>query len=143
MLNFRIDAGDEISKDHFENVPKNATYHSKTIQNEFITCCGKYIQGKLLEEIKGKFFAAIADEASDSNNTEQSSVVIRFVDSSGDIREEFMEYIHCPSLVGEDIANQIQDALNKYGLDMNKLRGQCYDRAGNMSVIHSGLILLS
>ena len=30
-----------------------------------------------------------------------------------------MEHIHCPSLVGEDISNQIQDALNKYGLVMN------------------------
>ena len=137
LQNFRIDAVDEILKDHFENTPKNATYRSKTIQNKIITCCEKYIQGKLLEEIKGKFFAVVANEATDSNNTEQLSLVIRFVDSSGDIREEFMEYIHCPSL-GEDIANQIQDALNKYGLDMNKLQGHCYDGAGNMSGIHSG-----
>ena len=62
-----------------------------------------------------------------------------FVDSKGEIREEFMEYIECPSLKGADIAKLIQDKLRKYGLDMNKLRGQCYDGAGNMAGYNTGV----
>ena len=31
MLDFRIDAGDEVLKQHFETAPCNAMYRSKTI----------------------------------------------------------------------------------------------------------------
>ena len=51
LLNFRIESGDEILKEHFETAPKNATYSSKTIQNEMIFCFGKYIRQAIVDEI--------------------------------------------------------------------------------------------
>ena len=57
LLEFRVDSGNEVLRQHFETAPKNATYRSKSIQNEIIASCGKLIQGKLIAEImKAKFF---------------------------------------------------------------------------------------
>ena len=38
LLDFRVKAGDVVLKEHFTNSPRNATYRSKTIQNELISC---------------------------------------------------------------------------------------------------------
>ena len=58
LLNFRIDSGDSVLKAHFETCPKkNATYRSKTVQNELIECCGDHIRDNILAEIKeAEFF---------------------------------------------------------------------------------------
>ena len=44
LLNFRIKAGDLALKQHLATAARNATYTSKTIQNEIINLCGKKIQ---------------------------------------------------------------------------------------------------
>lgn len=95
MLEFRVDAGDTILLDHFESASSRANYTSKTIQNEVIEICGNYITNKILDEIKlGSYFAVLADEASDSSNKKQLSLVLRFVDRSLEIREEFVGFIY-------------------------------------------------
>lgn len=143
LLDYRIDGGDLILKEHFDSAPKNATYQSPIIQNEMINCCRIYIQSIFLEKIRGKYFAIIADEASDSSNQEQLALVLRFIDDSGEIREIFMEFLHCPSLKGCDIANLILDTITvKYKLDMNLCVAQCYDGASNMSGVRAGVASL-
>lgn len=105
-----------------------------TTQNEIIDCCKIYIQEKLLDEIRGNYFAIIADEASDSSNEGQLALLLRFIDKSGEIREDFLEFIKCPSLESCDIAELILDTItNKYKLDMKMCVGQCYDGASNIS----------
>ena len=60
---------------------------------------GEQIHEKILEEIKqAQFFAILADEAADVSNEEQLSLVLRFVDSSSQIREEFVEFVSCSGL---------------------------------------------
>ena len=44
LLDFRIDSGDKVLEQHFETAPRNASYRSKTIQNELVLSCGKYIR---------------------------------------------------------------------------------------------------
>ena len=39
LLDYHVSAGDIILKEHFENANRNATYRSKTIQNELIDAC--------------------------------------------------------------------------------------------------------
>ena len=73
FLDFRIDSGDKVLEEHFQNAPKTATYRSKTIQNEIIECCGELLQKKsskklkkIVKEVKkAKYFAVLADEAQD------------------------------------------------------------------------------
>ena len=59
----RIDSGDTKLKEHLENVPRNATYRSKTIQNENVSTDGAHIISKLSDEIKcSRLFYVFANE---------------------------------------------------------------------------------
>ena len=124
-----------VLQEHFETASRNATYVSKTIQNEMITTAGKYIKDQLTAEIRAsKYFSVIADEATDVSNKENLSLVIRFVDSTQTIREEFVGFHLCEEgTSGRAIKNVITNAVADLGLNMNDCRGQCYDGAGNMA----------
>ena len=120
--------------------PRNATYKSKTTQNQLIDVCGEMLTEEIVDEIKdAKFFSILADEVSDCSNIEQMSVVIRFVDRTLTIREEFLGFFPCKlGLSGEAIANSIMKFVEKLGLNMEFCRGQGYDGAGNMAGRVSG-----
>ena len=45
LLQFKVKSGDKTLQRHLSNAPRNATYTSKTVQNEMITTVGKYILG--------------------------------------------------------------------------------------------------
>ena len=140
LLQFRVDSGDKDLANHFQTCPRNATYHSKTIQNEIIKSMGKFIRQKLSNEIKeARFFSVIADEASDCSNVEQMALVIRFIDENSEVREEFVQFIQCAETGAEYLSNKIIEAVQSLSLDMNNLRGQAYDGAGNMAGAISGV----
>ena len=68
LLNFRVRSGDKVLEEHMKNCPKNASYISKTTQNELIKSCGEVISEKIICEVKSnKYFSIIADEAADSS----------------------------------------------------------------------------
>ncbi|KAG7170066.1 52 kDa repressor of the inhibitor of the protein kinase-like [Homarus americanus] len=81
----------------------------------------------------GDIFAVLADEAVDKSNNEQLPLVLRFVDSERQIREEFVGYYECQSVTGEAIADIIKKVVCDLGLDFNKCIGQGYDGAGYMA----------
>ena len=86
LLEFHIDSGDVKLKEHLENAPRNASYHSKTIQNEIIETVGNYISSKIIEEVnQTRMFSVMADEAAHVSNKENLSLVLRYVDSSKNI----------------------------------------------------------
>ena len=59
---------------------KNATYRSKTIQNQIINVVGDKVKSKIIGEIKkSKFFSILADEAPNVSNKEQMSLVLRYL----------------------------------------------------------------
>lgn len=63
LLLFRIDAGDENLRKHFESASKNSTFVSKTVQNELINICGSIITDKLIKEVKDSvFYSILCDE---------------------------------------------------------------------------------
>lgn len=60
LLDFRISAGDKILEKHFQTCPRNASYRSKTIQNQLIELCGDFLRGNIIEEVKNaKFFSVL------------------------------------------------------------------------------------
>ena len=124
LLEFRIDSGDKILETHLSTAPRNATYRSKTIQNELISCCGDYITSKIVVNIKeAGFFSIMADEATDSSNVEQLVLVIRYCQESVEIQEDFIGFLACTSgITGESIAKAIIDRVNSLGLDMSLCR---------------------
>ena len=86
-LGYRVRGSDTELENHLKTCSKNASYISKTSQNELICCCGKFIKDALIKDIKeSNFFSILVDEASDCSNQEQLSLVLILVDKDGDIR---------------------------------------------------------
>ena len=95
---------------------------------------------KIVRVVKDATFLAVcADEAADAANKEQLALIIRFVDKSGLVQEDVLEFLHCASGVsGEAIAQNILCVLENHSLDVNILGGQGYDGAGNMAGKYQG-----
>ena len=92
LWDFRVESGEMILQKHFETAPRNATYRSKTIQTELISCLGEVITGEIVNEIKdSKFYAIMADEVQDCSNKEQMPLVIRYVGRDRKIQEKFVK----------------------------------------------------
>ena len=109
LLHFRVQAGDQVLKEHLKTAAGNALYTSKTVQNEMITICGSVIRRKLLEMVQNAgFFSVIADKATDD---EQLSICVRFV-YNGTPCEKFLAFHECHSgVTGKAIAD---DILSKF-----------------------------
>ena len=135
LLNFRVDAGDSVLEDHFESMSHNAQYISPQIQNDLIACTGEWIRKQIINDVKSaKFFSVCADEAADSSNQEQLPLILRFVDDSNSIREEFVDFVLCNTgTTGVAIAEKLLATMEEYGFNPEYLRGQAYDGAGNMA----------
>ena len=85
LLKFRCDAGDVALADHFSECARNATYRSKTTQNEIIEVLGGGITEATIGEVnEAKFFAVIFDEVQDAASIEQITFVLRYVHKDGD-----------------------------------------------------------
>ena len=140
LLQFRVQAGDEVLKKHIESAAGNALYTSKTVQNELISICGDIVRNKLLAQIrKAGFFSVIADEATDTANDEQLSISIRFF-NDGAPSEKFLAFHECDTGVsGEAIADNILSKLTDWQLEPQLLRGQAYDGAGAMAGKNKGV----
>ena len=74
-------------------------------------------------------FSIMADEAADVSDKENLSLVLHYVDSSKDIREEFVGFRLC----GEETTSNAINSVRDLGLTMDNCRGQSYDGAGNMA----------
>lgn len=146
LLTFRIDAGDAVLKQHLATAGKNATYISKTTQNELIRLCGDVIIDRIrriVEDVtKAKYFAVLCDETTDSSHQEQLCLCIRFIDCVADkhrIREEFVEFQSAVDLTGEGLAAKILCILHAHQLDVKHMVGQGYDGAASMAGCFSGV----
>ena len=127
-------------KEHFAHAPRNATYRSKTIQNEIINIAADFIRNDIVKEIQqAKTFSLLADEVSDTSVKKQLSSVIRFVDEYSNMREELLGFLYCEDgTSGKAISDLILKVMSKLGINVNNCRGQGYDGAGNMSGKNKG-----
>ena len=140
-LNFAVRNGNTVLQDHLENCYKNATYISKSTQNELIECCGEEISQAILRRVKGaKFFSILADEACDVSTKEQMALVLRYVDENHNIREEIIRFIHCSEgLTGKDLSVVLLKCIGELNLDILDCVRQGYDGAGSVSGHINGL----
>ena len=146
LLEFRVESGDTNLKNHFTSGPKNATYRSKTIQNEIIDVIGDLIVEDVVSRIKknGGYFLVSADETADRSNQEQLVVTVRYFDSDKGIVEELLGFVEVSEgTTGEQLTESILEILTSSGLDLTFMRGQCYDGAGNMSGKNKGNTAIS
>lgn len=123
-----------------EWLKRNQTFTSADIQNEILRYIGLAIQRKCIEDIKecGEY-SIIADESSDISGKEQLAFCIRVVNSELVAKEYFLGLYQVKSTTSESIFEVIKDILFRFGLDIHKIRSQCYDGAANMSGAHRGV----
>ena len=70
--------------------------------------------------------------------------MLRYVDKANEIQERFVDFILCDTgVTGRALADKILEALQEYGLDVGNIRGQAYDKAGNMAGNAVALLLAS
>ena len=95
-------------------------YTSPTIQNELISILGEQIRESIMNQIPSDvpYFSILADEVTDASNREQLSLVIRFVDSDGNIHEEFLGFQNLQRITGVAIASSILNTLPQWNLDI-------------------------
>ena len=108
-MQFQVQVGDQVLKDHLNTTAGNALYTSKTIQNQMITICVDVMRRKLLVMVqRASFFSVIADEAADIANDEQLSILLTVIHHM----KSFLAPYKCQSgVTGEEIANDILSKL--------------------------------
>ena len=85
-------------------------------------------------------YSIIADEARDCSNKEQMSLVLRYVDSNLDIREDFVSFVLCENgLTEKNLAPALIKKIDSLGFKIENCRGQVYDGVGNVAGPKSGL----
>ena len=68
------------------------------------------------------------------------ALCLRFYDDAKkELREDFIGFAECESTTGEALADAFLGNLRVTNVDVNKMRGQGYDGAANMSGIHRGV----
>ena len=139
LLLFRMDAGDTQLKEHLEKSNKNAKHTTDGPQNCLLELSGKLIQKQIIDEIlESKYFSILGDETADISNKEQFALCIRYVHNSS-IYTQFMEFVSVQSTTGLNLSQIIVEKLQSWNLSTDKLRGQGYDGASNMSGCFKGV----
>ena len=90
---------------------------------------------KLKKMKESRVFCILAVEVRDDrSSTEQMLFVMRYVDKSCQIREEFIQFLECESgTSGQELYLKIVNVIRNLGLEISNLRGQGYNGAGNMA----------
>lgn len=107
-------------------------HHDST--NEMLELMANEVSIANLEEIKAaKYFAVIMDETSDISRAEQVSISFRVTLPNFEVKEIFMGFHKTSDTKSETLSKIIHDVLLRFNLNVNDLRGQCFDGAANMS----------
>lgn len=135
LLRFRIDAGDEVLKAHFDRT--KVIWTSPNVQNQLLDICGDIILSKIVMKIhQAQYFSILADGTTDISGIEQFSVCVRYVEELNDhaiIREDFLKFVPIVDATGMGLSNTLKDSFNDMMLNLQNCCGQGYDGASSMS----------
>uniref|UniRef100_A0A8C5QC55 52 kDa repressor of the inhibitor of the protein kinase n=1 Tax=Leptobrachium leishanense TaxID=445787 RepID=A0A8C5QC55_9ANUR len=151
LLRYRVASGDKILEKHLLTASSRATYISKSIQNDLISCCGTEISNVIVARIKeARYFSVIFDETTDISHTEQLSLNFRYV-YNGSIREDFVKFvdaydfatqeesgfINSCSVMSSEVAGAVSEILHAAP---NSCRCPCYNHSLNNSISKSSQV---
>ncbi|XP_062014439.1 uncharacterized protein LOC133730964 [Rosa rugosa] len=122
-----------------QNAPGNAKYISPIIQKQILNILGNKVRTKIREEVGDAKFYILVDEAVDVSNREQMTIILRFVDCDGFIRERFFKVLSVADTCSQTLKDDISKVLTQYDLQVENMRRQGYDGASNMRGEFNGL----
>ena len=111
------------------------------MQNEVIEVLKDVVLDEAVGDINTAdvgFFTLKADGTRDPTNTENISVVIRFV-KEGAVHETLVDMPSSQELDAESITTALLKSLRQCNIDPNKMLSQCYDGASVMSGKNGGV----
>lgn len=119
---------------------KSNKWTSHDIQDEILKTLSHAVLREILKEVQNAaFFAIIIDETSDASRKEQLSFVVRVVSDNLIPEEYFLGFYELRETSANFLFNIVKDIFARFQLDIQKLRGQCFDGASNMSGCKNGL----
>ncbi|KAK9714795.1 hypothetical protein RND81_06G120700, partial [Saponaria officinalis] len=130
----------DVEKVVLENAPGNASYTSHQIQQEILSIYSGRIRDVIRNEIGDQKYCIIVDETKDVSKREQMTVILRFVDKNGYIKERLFYLIHVKETNAKYLKagpraclkGAIEECLLAHKLNIENIRGQGYDGASNM-----------
>uniref|UniRef100_A0A673SYY4 THAP-type domain-containing protein n=1 Tax=Suricata suricatta TaxID=37032 RepID=A0A673SYY4_SURSU len=94
LLECRINSGEEVLRKLFETTAVNTLFCSKTQQKQMLEICESCIREETPRELRDShFFSIITDDVGDLAGEEHLPVLVRFVDESHNLREEFVGFL--------------------------------------------------
>jgi len=112
ILQFRA-KGDTFLQNVLEGTDTNIKYLSPGIQNQLINICNDIILKKIVTKVnEAQCFSVLADETIDISTTEQLTLCVRYIDSEGNLNEDFLKFIIVESLTGSDLSAAILNGKN-------------------------------
>ncbi|KAH7688353.1 P-loop containing nucleoside triphosphate hydrolase protein [Dioscorea alata] len=130
---------DKIAKTLKANAPGNNQMTAPKIQKDLVHSCAEKVRSLIIEDIGDRIFSLMVDEARDISVKEQMAIVLRYVDSRGQVIERFLCVEHVTNTSSHTLKEAIDNLFAKYGLSLSRLRGQGYDGASNMRGEFNGL----
>lgn len=127
LLEFRINSGDEVLRKRFETTAVNLAYCSEAQQKQMLEICESCVREEMLREVRdSQFFSIITDRVVNVAGEDHLPILVRFVDDSHNLREEFMGFLPYET-DPEILAVKFHTAITeKWGLNMEYCRGQAY-----------------
>uniref|UniRef100_A0A2K6BWB6 THAP-type domain-containing protein n=1 Tax=Macaca nemestrina TaxID=9545 RepID=A0A2K6BWB6_MACNE len=127
LLECRINSGEEVLRKLFETTAVNTLFCSKKQQRQMLEICESCIREETHREVRDShFFSIIGDDVVDIAGEEHLPVLVRFVDESHNLREEFIGFLPYETDT-EILAVKFHTMITeKWGFNMGYCRGQAY-----------------
>lgn len=128
------------TQNHYEKIKSKFLGESAQVQNDLITCVSTVINDFVIKKMtETPFFSVEVDDTTDISQKSQCSIIVRYVNGTGDIVERFLGFHD----VSEDkTANGLFELMDRILGNFNyrtKLVAQCYDGAAVMAGHLNGL----
>ncbi|KAM2675775.1 hypothetical protein EV1_002507 [Malus domestica] len=136
LLKFLADHNEGIKDVVFKNAPENLKLTSPDIQKDLVYAAVRETTNAIMFDIgDDAFFSVLVDESRDISVKEQMAVVLRYVNTNGQVVERFVGIKHVPNTTAISLKEAIDQFFSINGLSISRLRGQGYDGASNMQEI--------
>ncbi|KAF3827202.1 hypothetical protein GH733_002688 [Mirounga leonina] len=94
LLECQINSGKEVLRKRFEITVVNTLFCSKTQQKQILDICERCTGEETLREVRDShFFSITTDDVADIAGEEHLPVLVRFIDESHNLREEFVGFL--------------------------------------------------
>ena len=109
-------------------------------QSEILEMMAMKVLSENVEKIRqAEFLSILMDETSDPSRMEQVSICIRIVSAELVSTEYFLGFHSTKDTKAGTVFEIVIDVFRRFDISIDRLRGQCFDGAANMSGKHSRL----